>query len=341
MRILGTSRKFFTAIFAPALIFIILLELAGRLFDPAGISYFPEMARYLDTLIIEEPIGYRNRPGLQGNYFGVPVSINRFGMRDDDLPTQKAANEFRILLLGDSVPFGIGVEKDQILSRQLQDMINNGNKSEINFSVLNMGVPSYNTEQELIQLKNTGLNFNPDLVLLLFSQNDIESKMWVFEKRSGKLADILQHSYAGSLIFLIYKELQGTLSGFIRPASASAHSEELQQAFAGYPVDNERWKSTRNAMLEISVLLKERDIPFILLLNSGNPALNNLWEREARREGFLVSNLKPWNDPRWKNDNIRKYANSFADGHPNKEGNKILATMIYELLVNTGLLTDS
>jgi len=105
-------------------------------------------------------------------------------------------------------------------------------------------------------------------------------------------------------------------------------------------VDDERWKSTRNAMLEISVLLKERDIPFILLLNSGNPALNNLWDREARREGFLVANLKPWNDPRWKNDNISKYTNSFVDGHPNKEGNKILATMIYELLVNTGLLPD-
>lgn len=340
MKILETSRKFITAIIAPALIFIILLELAGRLFDPAGVSYYPEMARYLDTLIIEEPIGYRNRPGLEGNFFGVPVSINRFGMRDDDLPTQKAANEFRILLLGDSVAFGIGVTKDHMLSRQLQDMINKGHKSDINFSVLNMGVPSYNTEQELIQLKNTGLNFNPDLVLLLFSRNDIESKMQVFEKRSGKLAEFIQRSYAGSLIFLIYRELQGTLSGFIRPASASAHSEELQRSFAGYHVDNERWKSTRNAMLEINALLKERDIPFVLLLNNENPALNDLWDREAGSEGFLVSNLTPWNDPRWKNDNKAKYTNSFVDGHPNIEGNKILATMIYELLVTMGLLPD-
>ena len=49
----------------PALLFILLLELAGRLFDPAGISYYPEMARYLDTMIIEEPSWIQELTGFK------------------------------------------------------------------------------------------------------------------------------------------------------------------------------------------------------------------------------------------------------------------------------------
>ena len=41
------------------------LEAAARLLDPLGISFYPETAAWLDTLVIEEPIGYRNRPGLE------------------------------------------------------------------------------------------------------------------------------------------------------------------------------------------------------------------------------------------------------------------------------------
>ena len=58
---------------------LIILELVGRLFNPAGVAYYPETAAYLDTMIIEEPIGYRNRPNLRGKFHGVPVAINSLG----------------------------------------------------------------------------------------------------------------------------------------------------------------------------------------------------------------------------------------------------------------------
>ncbi|KUG21917.1 hypothetical protein ASZ90_008321 [hydrocarbon metagenome] len=64
------------------LVVFVLLELALRALDPFGISYYPETARYFDTLVLEEPIGYRNRPFLSGTFYGVPVSINSLGMRD-------------------------------------------------------------------------------------------------------------------------------------------------------------------------------------------------------------------------------------------------------------------
>ena len=62
--------------------FFVIVELGARLLDPLGISYYPETARLLDQMIIEEPIGYRLPPGLEGRYHGVDVRINALGMRD-------------------------------------------------------------------------------------------------------------------------------------------------------------------------------------------------------------------------------------------------------------------
>ncbi len=82
----------------------------ARLLNPMGISYYPETARLLDELIIEEPIGYRLPPGLEGRYHGVDVRINALGMRDRPVMPEKEPGEFRILVMGDSVIFSIGVD---------------------------------------------------------------------------------------------------------------------------------------------------------------------------------------------------------------------------------------
>ena len=147
-------------------LFVVLVVLEGiaRVFDPLGISYYPEMARYLDSLVLEEPIGYRNRPGLQDRFFGVPVSINSLGLRDREVQ-DKAAGEFRILVMGDSVPFGIGVRYEDSFPHQLETLLQE-RQPTVRFRTLNMGVPSYNTEQELFQLRSLGLTLKPDAALL-------------------------------------------------------------------------------------------------------------------------------------------------------------------------------
>ena len=58
------------------LLLLVVLEVAGRLADPLGISFYPESARYFDTLTLGGEIGYRSTPGLQGRFWGAAVSIN-------------------------------------------------------------------------------------------------------------------------------------------------------------------------------------------------------------------------------------------------------------------------
>ena len=166
------------------LVLAVLVEVGTRLLDPMGISYFPETARLLDTMIIEEPIGYRLEPGLEGRFNGVEVEINEWGMRDRPVELPKPAGERRILLLGDSVMFSVGVEIEDSIPRRLEAIANENAPPGVRYRTLNMGVPSYNTEQELVQLDEVGLRLQPDVATLVFVINDLERKMWVFEKRA-------------------------------------------------------------------------------------------------------------------------------------------------------------
>ena len=180
------------------LIFV-LTEILARILDPAGISYYPETASLLDQMIIEEPIGYRFPPNMSGRFHGVHVQTNSLGLRDREIPTIKSPAEYRILMMGDSVVFGMGVEFEDSIPFQLEHLLNQEAGQDRRYRTVNMGVPSYNTEQELIQLRDVGLSLEPDLVLLFFIPNDIEPKMWVFEKRRNPAADLAQRSYAASL----------------------------------------------------------------------------------------------------------------------------------------------
>jgi hypothetical protein len=170
------------------------LEVVCRLVDPVGISYYPETARWLDTLIVRDPVGYWNRPGTTGTFFGAPVHINSIGLRGPEIPP-KAPGEFRILMMGDSFPFGIGVPEERCLPAALEAQLTKRAQPGTTFRVINMGVVSYNTEQEQRQLEELGLGLKPDLVLLAYAVNDIgahhvgvRQAAWVRRQRGAEEA---------------------------------------------------------------------------------------------------------------------------------------------------------
>jgi hypothetical protein len=315
------------------LVLLVLLEIAGRAFDPFGISYYPETARYLDTLVLEEPIGYRNRPGLTGTFYGAPVSINSIGLRDREV-SFRPDEEFRILVMGDSVPFGIGVAYENSLPHQLERVLNEQRPGR-HFRTFNMGVPSYNTEQELIQLKSIGLKLEPDAVVLLFSDNDIEPKMWVLNKRSRWYVNLAQRSYAASLLFAFVRELREHIAV---PEPSSAHVgisgiAGVRVNMSEYRVDSSRWQAIDRSLSEINALLRKRNIPFVLFTNGSATPVINLLQGVAAREGFPLVNLHRNIDPRWAGQDEARFHNSRFDPHPSPLGNKALATLFAENII--------
>ncbi len=95
---------------------------------------------------------------------------NTHGQRDRDRTVHKPEGVKRILLLGDSVVEGHGLRESEILSRQLEALYPDGSTE-----VLNFGVSAYCTRAEVELLETKGLRFDPDVVVLVFVENDFDN----------------------------------------------------------------------------------------------------------------------------------------------------------------------
>lgn len=123
--------------------------------------------------ISDPELGQRLSPGYNGWFAGVPVQINALGFRDwREYALEKKPGTFRILVLGDSVTFGHGALSDTTYPYLLEQRLKQW-RPDINWEVWNLGVPGYNTTQELKYLQRVGPSYRPDLVIVGFYENDL------------------------------------------------------------------------------------------------------------------------------------------------------------------------
>jgi lysophospholipase L1-like esterase len=115
----------------------------------------------------------------------VEYRINGHAMRDRKLPLAKPSGSLRVAVVGDSVAFGYWVAVEDAFPAQLEAMLR-GARGRPGVDVLNFGVPGYNLSQELVWLETQALRFEPDLVVLAFCLNDLQS---VFSYEYGLVVD--------------------------------------------------------------------------------------------------------------------------------------------------------
>lgn len=307
------------------LITLALLEGICRILDPIGISYYPETAHWLDTMIVEDPIGYWNRPGQAGTYYGAPVSINSIGLRGPEVPP-KAPNEVRVLFMGDSFPFGIGVAAEDALPAQLEARLDEHASPGIDYRVLNMGVVSYNSTQEARQLEELGVGLKPDLVVLAFAVNDIEPVMWVFDKRRSPVVDYAQRSYALSLLAFVARNVKFKLFGF----SGIALGE--------FRDDSPRWREVERSLARMSSLSHGAGARFVVFVYDDLVGPKGLVEAAGRRAGYPVLDLEPAMRERLAGRDPHVWMNSVVDSHPNAEGNRVWSELLEDALRRADLI---
>lgn len=105
---------------------------------------------------------------------------NSHGFRDKERRFERRSNVPRIVALGDSLTYGAGVQYDETFVALLEGGL------QVRFpgaEVINLGVPGWELPQEFHLLKDYGVRFQPDLVLLnLFVGNDIEKRRGAFRE---------------------------------------------------------------------------------------------------------------------------------------------------------------
>lgn len=145
-----------------------------------GIRFLaPEISGYhdpRDIIEFDEMLGWRKKPGVTvrnvtGEY-AVTETINSLGFRGPEIPPTKVGGEYRVLVLGDSFTEGYTVDQQDLFSIRLNARLSEAHSGS-QITVINAGTTGYSTDQELLLLRQVGARLEPDLVVLMFCDNDL------------------------------------------------------------------------------------------------------------------------------------------------------------------------
>ncbi len=302
-----------------------LAEALVRAVDPAGISYYAEAHRANLDRDADPELVFRNRPGLRARYQGVEVAINALGLRDDPVATRSSGG-IRILALGDSVTYGWGVAAEDRYTERLEARLAGPGGGPVD--VVNTGVGGYNTEQEAAFLARHVDALEPDLVTLLYVDNDVEINEGRYDPRAAASPWGKDPVYAIRLVL--------SRSWVFRLAEHAARYRRAAPAAPDRAAPG--WQRSMTALSDIATRLRKRDVPFIVFLygmgrDARTDALHEDLEARSRSEAFAYTDLRGAFAGRER----RRLMNSVVDAHPNAAGHAVLAEAMAAELVRLGL----
>jgi len=177
-------RKLAFSAFSVVFVLLILEGIAHLLVKPQDIAVYQEHEQMIQVLGLPdlnatmepEPfLFWRLRDNLQKRRITGSIRDHKIDftvtthnhLRSPPLsPTKKRP---RILAIGDSCTFGLGVNDNETWPAQLQKILN---REKIDAEVVNAGVPGYTAFQGKRFLESEGLQLEPDLVTVSFGFNE-------------------------------------------------------------------------------------------------------------------------------------------------------------------------
>lgn len=159
---------------------LIVLSLAASLLAAeAVVRLVRPQARLVITpgglYIPDPPGGFRLAPGYRGRIYNRAeydneIRINSDGLRGEEV-ARKAGDVTRLLSIGDSFAFGVGVEDSETFTARVC-----GRLAELGIAAegLNAGTPAFGVPDAVGWLSRHGLDLEPDVVILaVFLGNDL------------------------------------------------------------------------------------------------------------------------------------------------------------------------
>jgi len=314
---------------------LICLELIARYIIRQPYYAFPE-----GYFVNNEFYGYELARNFRGQYsqpeFTILIDTNSQGLRDVDRSLSK--EQFKILALGDSFTFGVGVElKDTYLSR-LEQMINRSGGTK--FSIIKAGIIGYSTYNEKVYLEQEGLNYHPDMVLVQFWWDDlgVDHVTYLAETgflTSGKITSNLQLRLFLNRHFRSYALLRRLFTGISKKALFASRTADNLGSQSSI---NKKYAVTLKEFEEIDRFCQRNNINCWFLLIPPKEFVYNemsLWRWKSFC-GILSKNNIQYLDclPVLKEAYLKKESIFFkVDPHLNKNGHEIIAQAVYKYLL--------
>lgn len=262
-------------------------EIYFRIVDPQSI-----IPRYVES----SSYGIRKNIGNVRGEMIVPEYRHHFrtnsqGFRGTkEYSVLKPAGLFRVLALGDSVTLGHGVEDEETFSAVLEQTLSQFRPTE----VINMGVSGFGTAEELIQLREVGLRYEPDLVVLAYFVNDPYNNMVakLFSVNEGKLTHV-QEAFVPAIFI---RDRLYSIPGYSFLCQHSHLVNFVRNRFSGFFIDRLAQQNQISSQTSRTITPSEAELTGLLL----NEVRSELQSRHIPlivlnvplvKDGELISNL--------------------------------------------------
>jgi lysophospholipase L1-like esterase len=141
------------------------LEVGLRLLGYGGA---PEL-HIANARVVDDPIlDWRYKPDTESRFGKVVYRYNREGFRGENHRPEKTEGIARVVVIGDSVTEGYGVEWPDVFASVAQAKLGQG------YEVISLGMGGLNAPQEVHILEEVGLQYAPDFVVVNFVLNDCD-----------------------------------------------------------------------------------------------------------------------------------------------------------------------
>jgi hypothetical protein len=263
-------------------------------------------------------VGRLLQPNLRARKAGgIAIDSNRYGMRERDFEVPKPAGLVRIALLGDSYVYGNAVDADARLGAVLEREL--AARSGARIECLHVGMLGWNLEAECAFLRRSLDALEPDLVIHVSVENDLEDS--ADARGFGALASLSS-------------QVRARADGLVGTRAAQCLHPEAR----GLLTDALDWESRTRyaranaALRELVAALERRGTRYVALFHWPNrlPLV-----REHLAVGLASAQLA-WLPAALDGD--ERYRVSNADRHWNAAGHAHVARALYELVRTRELL---
>lgn len=338
---------------------LVIFEIFLHLFSWPIYGFQKGVFMYDDSLGYKLSSNYEGMQSIYGRqYF---VSTNQKGLRDSrDYDYKKPQEIKRIVVIGDSISFGNGVDLEDSYIEHLRNSF-----AEENVEIINLGVPGYGINNEYVSFILEGQKYEPDLLMIQYGVNDWGTYQLDEENRikvdfnhsfvadeNGFLIDYEKQSIVRSIhLFLLrnlrsYSFIYTKSRNFLTTAINFVRGKPV--GVPGYILQEENPEYQKNYQGYYNLLKDLKDKTDAKIAIFAGPLPQDLLEADKIKEEYKLDYTP---DFRQTQKNLKRASEELGidfidmeydkkdiflevDNHWNEKGNKLVAETIYEPLKN-------
>ncbi len=271
-----------------------------------------------------------------------PLEKNNAGFHDRDWSRAKPADTYRVIALGDSFTMGTMIPLEELFVKRAERALNERAKGPGRYEIMNLAFVGWDTSRELRALKEIGLAYAPDAVLVVFYVNDatgLDSNPRIIRQLNAYVNERdgwLNHwSRAWDYADYLLRRRRVT-----KQTLADYH-----RSFFGSEEQQVQWQRSKQALTELKAMSDRRGfrvgvVIFPMLIDLGRShALSDIYELvEAHCETLGIPTLNLL--PEYRGHTPESLWVSPSNAHPNVTANRIAGAAIEKFLVAASLVPD-